>query len=109
MITIDGSRGALGGQGLRTSLALAMALYAAFCMVNIRAHRAKPGMRSTPRAVRLRRGISSRWPVARIAGTGGASFTVHIITDHSVTYQETIVDFMECRTDMRLWARAMLM
>lgn len=49
LITIDGSRGALGGQGLRTSLALAMALYAAFRMVNIRAHRAKPGMRPTSR------------------------------------------------------------
>ncbi|MDX2089170.1 MAG: RNA 3'-terminal phosphate cyclase [Kofleriaceae bacterium] len=45
MIDIDGSRGEGGGQILRTSLALSMLTGKAFAMRNIRAGRAKPGLR----------------------------------------------------------------
>ena len=45
MIDIDGSRGEGGGQILRTSLALSMITGKAFSMRNIRAGRAKPGLR----------------------------------------------------------------
>lgn len=45
MIDIDGSRGEGGGQILRTSLALSMLTGKPFAMRNIRANRAKPGLR----------------------------------------------------------------
>lgn len=44
MIHIDGSQGEGGGQVLRSSLALAMALGTPFTIANIRAHRPKPGL-----------------------------------------------------------------
>lgn len=45
MIDIDGSRGEGGGQILRTSLALSMLTGKPFAMRNVRANRAKPGLR----------------------------------------------------------------
>jgi len=45
LIDIDGSRGEGGGQILRTSLALSMLTGTPFAMRNIRANRAKPGLR----------------------------------------------------------------
>ena len=45
MLDIDGSRGEGGGQILRTSLALAAITGKAFAMRNVRAGRAKPGLR----------------------------------------------------------------
>ncbi len=45
LIDIDGSRGEGGGQILRTSLALSMLTGKPFAMRNIRANRAKPGLR----------------------------------------------------------------
>ncbi|MBA3459353.1 MAG: RNA 3'-terminal phosphate cyclase [Deltaproteobacteria bacterium] len=44
-LDIDGSRGEGGGQILRTSLALSMLTGKSFAMRNIRANRAKPGLR----------------------------------------------------------------
>ena len=44
-ITVDGSFGEGGGQILRASLALSMALGRPFRMVNIRANRPKPGLK----------------------------------------------------------------
>ncbi len=45
MLTIDGSQGEGGGQILRTALALSMCLGKPFQIYNIRATRAKPGLR----------------------------------------------------------------
>ena len=44
-VSVDGSQGEGGGQVLRASLALAMALGRPFHMVNIRANRPKPGLK----------------------------------------------------------------
>lgn len=45
MLTIDGSMGEGGGQILRTSLALSTCLGRPFRIINIRAHRDRPGLR----------------------------------------------------------------
>lgn len=45
MLTIDGSQGEGGGQLLRSSLALSLALMRPFRMVDVRAKRDKPGLR----------------------------------------------------------------
>ena len=49
MLAIDGSRGEGGGQVLRSALSLSMVTGQAFRLFNIRAHRAKPGLRSKAR------------------------------------------------------------
>lgn len=45
MLTIDGAYGEGGGQIIRTSLALSLVTGKSFCANNIRANRAKPGLR----------------------------------------------------------------
>lgn len=45
MLTIDGAHGEGGGQIIRTSLALSLVTGKPFCARDVRAHRAKPGLR----------------------------------------------------------------
>jgi RNA 3'-terminal phosphate cyclase (ATP) len=60
MLAIDGSRGEGGGQVLRSALSLAIVTGQAFRMFNIRARRAKPGLRwQHLAAVRAAQAVSS--------------------------------------------------
>lgn len=45
MVTIDGAHGEGGGQVLRTALALSLVTGTAFTLLNVRAHRPRPGLR----------------------------------------------------------------
>ena len=67
MLAIDGSRGEGGGQVLRSALSLSIVTGQAFRLFNIRAHRAKPGLRwQHLAAVRAAQAVSS----AAVEGAG---------------------------------------
>ena len=74
MLAIDGSRGEGGGQVLRSALSLAIVTGQAFRMFNIRARRAKPGLRwQHLAAVRAAQTVSSA--VVEGAGLGATEIT----------------------------------
>ncbi len=74
MLAIDGSRGEGGGQVLRSALSLAIVTGQAFRMFNIRAQRAKPGLRwQHLAAVRAAQAVSSA--VVEGAGLGATELT----------------------------------
>jgi len=74
MLAIDGSRGEGGGQVLRSALSLSIVTGQAFRMFNIRARRAKPGLRwQHLAAVRAAQAVSSA--VVEGAGLGATEIT----------------------------------
>jgi len=74
MLAIDGSRGEGGGQVLRSALSLSIVTGQAFRMFNIRAQRAKPGLRwQQLAAVRAAQAVSSA--VVEGAGLGATEIT----------------------------------
>lgn len=76
MLVIDGSRGEGGGQILRTSLSLSMAMGRPFRIENIRARRRRPGlMRQHLAAVDAARAISSATVEGAALGSRALTFT----------------------------------
>ncbi len=74
MLAIDGSRGEGGGQVLRSALSLSIVTGQAFRMFNIRARRAKPGLRwQHLTAVRAAQAVSSA--IVEGAGLGATELT----------------------------------
>ena len=74
MIAIDGSQGEGGGQVLRSALSLSIVTGRAFRMFNIRARRAKPGLRwQHLTAVRAAQAVSS----AAVEGVGLGATEIH--------------------------------